>query len=300
MSSSPSKVAESGHAVLAYDTRNLGDDIQSLAALQYLPAGARPVNRDLLSQVESSTPLKLIMNGWFMGRPSWPPADCIRPLFTSFHIGTCAYPEYGGSDPRGWLLADESIDYLRRHGPVGCRDLETLALLRERSVPSFFSGCLTLTLRPPAGFFERREILLVDADLDEQWVIPAMPLERRQDVHCLTHATARGFEPQARMREAESLLFRYARAHLVITSRLHCLLPCLAYGTPVFFTGPLDEHGRLQGYERFFRMLALENGRVQALVDWESPGPNPGGHEPVAEALRRSVADFLASAIPEE
>jgi hypothetical protein len=295
MSTSAREIAAPGHAVLAYDTRNLGDDIQSVAALQYLYAGARSLNRDRLSEVQSPTPLKLIMNGWFMGQPNWPPADCIQPLFTSFHIGTVAYAEYGGSNPRSWLLGDESIDYLRRHGPVGCRDVETLALLRERDVPSFFSGCLTLTLRPPAETLERREILLVDAELDEELVLQAVPRHRRQDVGSLTHTTARGFEPEARMHEARNLLHRYARAHVVITSRLHCLLPCLALGTPVFFTRPLDEHGRLHGYEKFYRDVAVDDRRLRSEVDWEHPGPNPGGHESLAEALRRRVTEFVAS-----
>jgi hypothetical protein len=99
------------------------------------------------------------------------------------------------------------------------------------------------------------------------------------------------------MREAGNLLHRYARAHVVITSRLHCLLPCLAYGTPVFFTRPLAEHGRLQGYEKFYRVLAGDDGQLPSDVEWEKPGPNPGGHESLAEALRRSVTDFVASPV---
>ena len=38
--------------------------------------------------------------------------------------------------------------------------------------------------------------------------------------------------------QAEELLSRYAKAQLVITSRLHCALPCLAMGTPVIFIHP--------------------------------------------------------------
>ena len=38
--------------------------------------------------------------------------------------------------------------------------------------------------------------------------------------------------------EAEALLRRYATAELVITSRLHCALPCRAMGTPVIFVHP--------------------------------------------------------------
>src|SRR5690606_29754020 len=39
---------------------------------------------------------------------------------------------------------------------------------------------------------------------------------------------------------AEDLLNKYARAKMVITSRIHCALPCLALGTPVIFVNGFD------------------------------------------------------------
>jgi hypothetical protein len=39
---------------------------------------------------------------------------------------------------------------------------------------------------------------------------------------------------------AEDLLHKYAKAKLVITSRIHCALPCLAMGTPVIFINGFD------------------------------------------------------------
>ena len=42
---------------------------------------------------------------------------------------------------------------------------------------------------------------------------------------------------------AEELLRKYSTAKLVITSRIHCALPCLALGTPVIY---------LQGFEKEF------------------------------------------------
>ena len=40
--------------------------------------------------------------------------------------------------------------------------------------------------------------------------------------------------------EIANLLNKYARAKLVITSRIHCALPCLAMGTPVIFINGFD------------------------------------------------------------
>ena len=58
----------------------------------------------------------------------------IRPLFISFHVN------------RVEMLSDEAQDYLRRHGPVGCRDWNTVFLLLSAGIDAFFSGCLTTTV----------------------------------------------------------------------------------------------------------------------------------------------------------
>ena len=44
------------------------------------------------------------------------------------------------------LLTPEAIAYLQRYGPVGCRDWTTVHLLQSCGVPAFFSGCLTTTV----------------------------------------------------------------------------------------------------------------------------------------------------------
>src|SRR5690606_10070852 len=58
-----------------------------------------------------------------------------------------------------------------------------------------------------------------------------------QDVVCLTHETALS-DPRERAEEAQKLLDVYSQASLVITSRIHCALPCVALGTPVIFVDP--------------------------------------------------------------
>ena len=38
-----------------------------------------------------------------------------------------------------------------------------------------------------------------------------------------------------RFKIAKNLIYKYAKAKLVITSRIHCALPCLALNTPFIF-----------------------------------------------------------------
>src|SRR5687768_10856619 len=86
------------YALLRYDTDNVGDDIQALAALRFMPRVDFLVLRDALSEFRPPHPeerdVRVIMNGWFMGRNSWPPAAELRPLFISFHISNHRYSTY--------------------------------------------------------------------------------------------------------------------------------------------------------------------------------------------------------------
>jgi lipopolysaccharide biosynthesis glycosyltransferase len=58
----------------------------------------------------------------------------LRPIFISFHIT----PDQ--------LRTPGAVDYLRDHGPIGCRDRDTVLLLYGAGVPAFFSGPLTTTV----------------------------------------------------------------------------------------------------------------------------------------------------------
>ena len=44
------------------------------------------------------------------------------------------------------MLTDEAQDYLREHGPVGCRDWNTVYLLLSAGIDAFFTGCLSTTV----------------------------------------------------------------------------------------------------------------------------------------------------------
>ena len=91
---------------------------------------------------------------------SWPPSPCIDPLLISLHFREALFP---------YLLTDESILYLRKYGPVGARDFATLRMLEENGIPSYFSGCLSLTLNNPYTDKDREDIIYA-VDIDEECV----------------------------------------------------------------------------------------------------------------------------------
>lgn len=138
-------------SLLTYHTTNLGDDIQSLAARQYLPQVDAYLDRDRLAEYRGPA-TTLIGNGWFCHDPqlAWPPVPQIRFLALSLHVHDWAKHQFAmhrdyWSPPRT---------------PVGCRDEATQAFFAEQGVDAYFSACLTLTFPPADG--PRRVICLVD------------------------------------------------------------------------------------------------------------------------------------------
>ena len=80
---------------------------------------------------------------------------------------------------------------------------------------------------------------------------------------------------EALFARAESLLARYARAPFVVTSRLHCALPCTGIGTPVWSVlRPAMKTGCYGGNEEFLNVLSFDDDDV---VRAPARPPSPDG-----------------------
>ncbi|WP_054834613.1 hypothetical protein [Methanobrevibacter arboriphilus] len=98
------------------------------------------------------------MNSWYLdNHTSWPPSNSIYPLLISIHINT--------NDERtlNTFLSDKSREYLIKYGPVGARSFSTMNFLNDNDIPSYFSGCLTLTLDKNPNINNKDFIIAVDA-----------------------------------------------------------------------------------------------------------------------------------------
>ncbi len=135
--------------LLTYRTTNLGDDIQSFAAAQFLPRIDGYINRDRLHEQSADRNCALILHGWFLYGAQFPPPPKISAYVTSFHVAN-------GLGMRGVISSPASRDWLEAHAPIGCRSISTLRLMQELEIPAFFSGCLTLTL--PEQMHQRESI----------------------------------------------------------------------------------------------------------------------------------------------
>lgn len=105
------------YGALKFNSTNIGDEIQSIAAQRFLPQVDYYIFRDHLNKFSSDEKVKLIMNSWYTWKPrNFPPSECIDPLLISMFINP---------DCREKILTKDTIAYLKKYGPVGCRDLST-------------------------------------------------------------------------------------------------------------------------------------------------------------------------------
>jgi Polysaccharide pyruvyl transferase len=285
------------YGLLSYrNTGNIGDEIQSLAARQFLPQVDYLIDREELNQFSPGRDKRVwtILNGWYCHKPeNWPPSNEIVPLLISLHISE--QPSiFSGLSPVDAMLSEPAAHYLRGVGPVGARDLQTLRLLQGAGIDSYFSGCLTLTLqRPPV---DREEDLIVVCDaLDSTFDFVRKSTTKR--VERVSHVAFHNPQADARFQFAESLLKLYARASCVVTTRLHCALPCVAMGTPVFLIDMAPDQDRFSGLHDFVRHAPIwifNEGRSGFNID--NPGPNPDAHLPYRKALTKRATSFVRSA----
>ena len=233
--------------VVNIKTENIGDDIQSYAAKQFLPTIDYVIDREALDTFDShGEVVKAIMNGWYMySKFNWPPTSSIDPLWVAIHISE---NDYFGIGER--FLEGIGGAYLRHYAPIGARDVSTLEMLERNHIPAYMSGCLTLTIPQFSNVSKTDEVLLVDVDSECEKAI--RKLYPKGNIQCVTHHIDAEEYSQRTIAErfdgVERLLRRYQGAKCVITSRLHCALPCLALRTPVFLMYKGEYAPRMQSF----------------------------------------------------
>lgn len=284
---------EAKFATFVYNETNVGDDIQTIAQLGVLPKANDIIafNRDYVASYRGSKRV-FLMNGWF-GQFPWPPSEEVDPIFISFHAAHAG------------LISEELFSYYKKHEPIGCRDKATVENFRSIGIDAYFSGCLTLTLNNPYSDAEREGyVVIVDAHLgDAGSYPPSTPelLHKLVPASIIKNAILIEQEVSSKYNnnyvyktnKAIGLLELYSKARLVITTRLHCALPCLALGTPVVFMHQSYETDkRFDGYREILK--GFSPSAVSADINWDSPSPAN------ITTLREKVRNDVKSRITEK
>ena len=163
-------------------------------------------------------------------------------------------------------LTFEVTTYLKRYEPIGCRDEQTMLLLRRHGVAAYLAGCVTATL-PRRLEHDRggRRIFVVDLS-DE--IKAALPKHVLNSAEKITHIfKGEQYDDIDFVFEtAREVLRRYREeARMVIASRLHALSPCIAMGIPTvgLFSNITPRHGWIDKLTPLYTLDNIDK------IDWD-------------------------------
>ena len=268
-------------------SRNIGDYIQTKAVIDILSKqNIKILEREKLNTYNGA-PIKTIINGWFMENPkNWPPSNNIKPLFISFHIN----PSIANS-----FINQKSIEYFKKHEPIGCRDYYTRDLLAKNGINAYFSSCVTLGIerdkylnnKIPNGVIVIGAFDRLKPYLDYKSPIkillslikhPLRYLNYKIKLHKFNkHLYKQNFEikrySQITKRSinsysegitlADEMLNKIAESEIIITSRIHAALPALAMGLKVIFIdeglGHTNHKMRISSLKNYFHTVDLND-----------------------------------------
>lgn len=241
---------------------NVGDVFQTLAWDRIYAQCGIPAERivnvsryDL--RMYNGEDVLLPMNGWFgigRGADVFPLSPRIRPLFIGYHN-----------------IHKDDARRLPGDCMIGCRDEKTLDSVAPFARDAFVTGCMTILLERRAHPPQNGRAFIVDVSARDRKAIPPsiaqqatlLSHEVRFDLH-----NPDGLAAEIARTEdvARRYLDRYRdEASLVITSRLHCALVCIAIGVPVvLMRSRFDER-----YAFVDRLIPLYDAREFDRIRWD-------------------------------
>ncbi|HZG80349.1 MAG TPA: polysaccharide pyruvyl transferase family protein [Brevibacillus sp.] len=277
---------------------NLGDPIQSYAMVKLYEEMGIPeselvkVNK-YTSKLYDGDYVILPFNcynmifGEYRHNNALPVSDKIIPVFVSFHLHTRK-------------LDTELVQQLKTYEPIGCRDEETLKVLRSYNIRAYLSGCVTATLPKRKTTPKNGKIYFVDCPksltpyipdhlLDNAEFVTHMPhIPRSSDGIYLTDEETRNYYEMG----VNQLKHYENNARLVVTSRLHAAAPCMALGIPVILVSD-NFDGRFSWIDKY---LPLYTPSEFGEIDWD---PAPVEYEADKELIKKQFIYRIRKAFEE-
>ena len=279
---------------------NIGDYVQALAASQFLPSVDGFIDREKLKSYDGEECGVIMNGWFMHHPDQWPPSSKIHPLFLSFHINSLAKDTLLSENSIRYLKTYEPIgcrdystaDMLNAKGVKayfsGCLTL-TLGFRFKSTVrdgkyyfvdPSFYTKWTFATVLQNAIYYVahfsdinkitrkypsekgllRQAMILTTFYREYSKMFSRSILLNAEYITQQSYIYDKYTTDKDRLQEAERLVRCYARAKLVVTSRIHCALPCLGLETPVLFT--IDKNQSIASSCRFGGLLELFNTLV--------------------------------------
>ena len=204
------------------------------------------------------------------------------PFYGYYNLSSQIIPVYLGIS----IIHASVVEGLRMKNfqPIGCRDYHTMKELQKIGIEAYMGGCLTITFpRMKEIAQDDKKVFIVDVS---DRVLEKIPDNIKENAKYVTHMY---YDDECGGREKAKTIYNdYKNARLVITSRIHCAQPCLAYGIPVIFICEVKSFR----YDVIRQFLPIYEYEDMDTIDW-----NPAPVE--LETQKKKMLDNAAQRVSE-
>lgn len=132
-------------------------------------------------------------------------------------------------------LSQTNIDLLKKFSPVGCRDERTMRVLLDQGVDAYMQGCIVATFSKREKLETQKKVFFINPEKGIREYIPEELLENYEFFsHDYYMTDEELFQEGGLYKFGERIIEKYrAEARLVVTSKYHAAIICLALGIPV-------------------------------------------------------------------
>lgn len=234
-------VKQTIHLIAYKDSANIGDNFQTLITkhvLEGLGYDISYIDRD----EKDTDKKKVVFINWYYSPKTIQNlniefSDQTKAVFYNIHL---ASDKWRVKYLKQHFLTNPSVyQSFKKHEPIGCRDQATANLLQSFNIVAENNQCITLLWqkRTQEQAQWANKIILVDVD---EFVPLPKSLKTDFDVEYRSQMIPNGADlsNDEKLRLSEEILHYYKHnAKLIVTSRFHCAMPCIAMGIPVVFLG---------------------------------------------------------------
>jgi polysaccharide pyruvyl transferase WcaK-like protein len=128
------------------------------------------------------------------------------------------------------FLTNKTIyNTFKKFEPIGCRDEATKNILKSVNIDAINNDCITLLMDKRSKEDEKNAKKLILVDVDE--FIPMPSNFKKKDIEYKSQMVDNGeaLSNDEKLELSKEILNYYRKnAKLIITSRFHCAMPCIA------------------------------------------------------------------------
>lgn len=285
---------------------NIGDYIQALASSQFMGKDNVFIEREKIDEYDGDDVMMIMNGWFMHHSEHWPPSNRIHPLYVAFHLNDMADKQLLSDESISYLKQFEpigcrdkkTVEKLQAHGVKAyfsaCMTLtlgykyhseekdgkvyitdpivsikgtkeKVICLLKSlinfQSIYCLYKKEFLSDYKRSSRWIRISKFFLVYSKLfDKKLLQEATYITQESEIYHKYETS------QNLLDTAESLVKSYAKASCVITSRIHCALPCLGVETPVIYiyNDMQDEVSacRLDGLKQLFNIVHYTGNKL--------------------------------------